>query len=72
MRLQAVPVHPLSQRLGGVPCCSEAGATGDAFEAVDLAAAGELYPSGARDRIDGQAMDRGAVATDGEAHWLVV
>jgi hypothetical protein len=31
-----------------------------------------LYPSGARDRVDGQAVNGGAVLTDGESHRCVV
>jgi len=57
--LQAVPVHPLSQAGGGVPRCCQDGTTGDASEAIGLPAAGELYPSGARDRIDGQTVNSG-------------
>jgi len=33
--------------------------------------AGELYPSGAPDRIDGQTVNGGAVLTDSENHRLV-
>jgi hypothetical protein len=69
---EAVTVHPLSQGEGADSKGAQHGAAGDAFEAIDLPAAGELHPSGARDRIDGQAMDGAAVLTDSEDHWLVV
>ena len=69
---EAVTVHPLSQGEGADHQGAHHGTAGDTFEAVDLPAAGELYPSGARDRIDGQAMDGAAVLTDSEDHWLVV
>jgi hypothetical protein len=52
-------------------CSSQESTAGDTFETVDLPAAGELYPSGASDGVKGQTMDGSAVATDGEAHWLV-
>jgi hypothetical protein len=70
MRLQAVTVYPLAQALRRMPCCCQDGTAGDAFEAVDLPAAGELYASGASDRVDGQAVDGVAVAVDGETHRL--
>ena len=57
--LQAVPVHPLSQAGGGMPRCCQDGTTGDTSEAIGLPAAGELYPSGARDRINGQTVNSG-------------
>jgi hypothetical protein len=39
-------------------------------EAVGFGATGELHPSTARDRVDGQAVNCCAVATDREAHLV--
>ena len=71
MILQAVTVDPLSQGGRGAPCCCQDGATGNPSEPIGAAAGGELYPSGASDGVNGQTVNGRAVATDGEAHWLV-
>ena len=68
---ETVTVYPLSQGDGGNHQGAQHGTTGDALVVVDLVPAGELNPSGAPDRIDGQAVNGGAVLTDSENHRLV-
>jgi len=63
-----VTVYPLSQGDGAYGKGAQHGTTGDTFEAVDLPAAGELNPSGARDRVNGQAMNGAAVLADAKDH----
>ena len=74
MALQAVTVHPLSQRAVAVPHERQDGTTGR-LEHVGLAGvvALEANPNRARDGVDGQRVDGIAVqGVDGVAHWLVV
>lgn len=66
---EAVTVHPLTQTVGAGDESAHDGTAGHAFEAVDLPAAGELHPSGARDGVDGQAVNGAAVLADSEDHW---
>lgn len=64
---EAVTVDPLAQRLGRVPRCCQDGTAAHPSEAVGVTT-GEGHTSRPRDGVDGQMMDRGAVAADREAH----
>jgi len=70
--LQAVTVHPLSQGEGADDSSRQNGTARHTSEAVGLPAAGELHLSGARDRVNGQAMDGAAVLTDAKHEVSVV
>jgi hypothetical protein len=67
---EAVTVYPLAQAQGADDGSRQDGTARHTSEAVDTAAAGELYLSGARDRIKGQAVNGAAVLADGE-HGMV-
>ena len=71
--LQAVTVHPLSQRAVAVPQQRQDGTTGR-LQSVGLASVVtlEANANGARDGVDGQRVDGIAVqGVDGVAHRLV-
>ena len=54
-----------------MPGSGENGTAGDSSEPILADAAGEGDPCGACDGVDGQAVNSGRVATDGEAHESV-
>lgn len=72
MILQAVTVHPLAQAQGADDGSRQHGTARHTSEAIDTAAGGELHPSGAHDRIDGQAVNGAAVLTDAKHGVSVV